>query len=308
MKTCCPATSNADPACNTVQDAPSGALDCCNFYAQGWVRDLFADYFHPGGAALSARTIDVMKLSPGQCVADLGCGSGSTSLLLAQDYQLQVTGIDMSQANLDYAVRRARDQGIPLLDQADTVNDAMPTSESMVTAGLRFVCADACHLPLIDQYLDGVLCECTLSLFPQQERTLAEIYRCLKPGGSLGVTDMALSDDVSGGGLAEDLKAVIGPWACLNGALSESGYRSLFAKTGFTLQECDDESQTLLELLEGVKRRLLVLAAGQSLGMLQNTDMPKLDMAQIRHYLQRAREEVVAGRIRYLRFHLSKPK
>ncbi|NNK33351.1 MAG: methyltransferase domain-containing protein, partial [Xanthomonadales bacterium] len=91
------ATTTAD------QVAPS----CCStFYEQDWVRELAGDSFHPGGEALSRRTVEAMALPAGASMADLGCGTGTTALLLAGSYGLHVTGLDLSEANLERARTR----------------------------------------------------------------------------------------------------------------------------------------------------------------------------------------------------------
>jgi predicted TPR repeat methyltransferase len=66
------------------QQNPLEDLSCCStFYEQDWVRNLAEDIFHPGGADLTRRTIAAMDLPAHATVVDLGCGTGTTALMLA---------------------------------------------------------------------------------------------------------------------------------------------------------------------------------------------------------------------------------
>jgi ubiquinone/menaquinone biosynthesis C-methylase UbiE len=184
------------------QQNPSEALSCCStFYEQDWVRNLAEDIFHPGGEDLTRRTIAAMDLPAHATVADLGCGTGTSALMLARDFPLQVTGVDVSATNIKRAIER------------------MDTN----SAAVSFIQADAHLLPFEDDELDGILAECSFSLFAEQAAVLAEIKRVLKPGGKLAVTDMAI-----GGPLPADIADVISPWTCLVDAMDQQNYTQVF--------------------------------------------------------------------------------
>ena len=53
-----------------------------------------------------------LLLQPGQRVLDIGCGWGAFALYLASLYDVEVTGITLSKAQLDVAKRRARQLGL----------------------------------------------------------------------------------------------------------------------------------------------------------------------------------------------------
>lgn len=83
--------------------------DCCSaFYEQDWVRLLAQDLFHPGGRELTDRTVDSMGLAPSQKLLDLGCGSGTSAIAIAERLGVRVTGVDLSEAN----VKRARERTV----------------------------------------------------------------------------------------------------------------------------------------------------------------------------------------------------
>jgi arsenite methyltransferase len=255
------------PAATKRTDSPT----CCSvFYEQEWVRLLAENAFHPGGPDMTLRTVHAMGLAPGASVLDLGCGVGSTARLLATEMGLEVIGIDLSEANVARAQREAGN------------------------AAITFVQADAHCLPFADNTFDGVLGECVLSLFADEGRVLGEIHRVLKPGGRLGITDMAVNAE-----LPADFCDAAAGWACLTGALNKDSYRQLFERNGFEVVAIDDETDSLGTLIGQLKRKLvLVGAAGLAQGQ-----MP-LDIETVRYWLDRFAGEVGRGAIGYLRFDL----
>ena len=196
---------------------------CSTFYEQDWVRHLAEDIFHPGGEELTRRTVAAMDLPDHAAVADLGCGTGSTALMLARDFGLQVSGVDISATNIDRAIEKTDENG----------------------AAVVFIKADAHELPFEDNELDGILTECSYSLFADQAAVLAEIKRVLKPGGKLAITDMAV-----GGPLAPDIGKVISPWTCLIDAMDRETYADGFSAAGFEVQAFADESASLTNLIQ----------------------------------------------------------
>ncbi len=260
------------------QQTPPEALSCCStFYEQDWVRSLADDIFHPGGEDLTRRTIAAMDLPAHATIADLGCGTGTTALMLARDFDLHVSGVDLSAANIERAIERT-----------DTS-----------TTAVRFIQADAQMLPFEENEFDGILAECSFSLFADQAAVLAEIKRVLKPGGSLAITDMAI-----GGPLPADIADVLSPWTCLVDAMDQQTYAQRFAAAGFEVQVIADESSGLTNLIQLLKRKLLLLGAG---GVLAVGAMPTFDLATIKYWLDRFQAEVEKGTVRYLRFNLQRP-
>jgi len=256
----------------------SAALSCCSaFYELDWVRLLAEDIFHPGGEALTRKTLAAMNLPPRSAIADLGCGTGTSALLLAGEFDLQVSAVDASSSNIARASARIEPDDPPI----------------------EFLVADAHDLPFENAQFDAVLAECTFSLFSDQARALSEIRRVLKPHGQLGVTDMA-----TGGLLAEDISQVLAPWTCLADAVDQDEYAKRFRSAGFSIEEIADESQGLEQMISALKRKLLMLSMG---ALMPGQSLPELDFATIRHWLQRFREEVDQGAIRYLRFQLRAP-
>lgn len=53
-----------------------------------------------------------LLLQPGQRILDVGCGWGSMAFYLAQNYNVEVTGITLSKEQLEVARRRAKEKGL----------------------------------------------------------------------------------------------------------------------------------------------------------------------------------------------------
>jgi arsenite methyltransferase len=250
-------------------------VSCCSaFYEQDWVRQLAGDSFHPGGEELTRRAIAAMGLPRGAALADLGCGTGTSALVLAAEGNLRISAVDLSASNIERATRRMNAAG----------------------ATVRFHQADAHQLPFSDQEMDGILAECSFSLFARQRAVLDEIRRVLRPGGKLAVTDMAVNGELPG-----DISAVIAPWTCLAETRDRESWTNLFTEAGFSIQAFDDESAGLTGLVGKLKRKLLLLGTG---ALLVGGPTPAIDLATVKFWLNRFKAEVEAGSIRYLRFNL----
>lgn len=122
---------------------------------------------------LKGRVIDLARLAPGRRLLDLGCGTGTLVLLARRRHpRVTVIGVDGDPTILGIARRKVQRAGIPL--QLD---------EGMAYA-----------LPYTDESFDAVVSTLAFHhLTPdQQERTLAEVRRVLRPGGRLVIADFAL--------------------------------------------------------------------------------------------------------------------
>jgi ubiquinone/menaquinone biosynthesis C-methylase UbiE len=122
---------------------------------------------------LKGRVIDLAQLAPGRRMLDLGCGTGTLVLLARRRHpDATVIGVDGDPTILGIARHKAQREGI-----------AVQLDEGMAYA-----------LPYADGSFDAVVSTLTFHhLTPdQQERTLAEVRRVLRPGGRLVIADLAL--------------------------------------------------------------------------------------------------------------------
>jgi len=98
-------------------------------------------------------------------ILDIACGPGASTARLLRYYGPdQVTGVNISENQLDAARERA--------------------------PGCAFLLMDAAQLGFADDQFDAVMCVEAAFHFNTRERFLREVLRVLKPGGSLVLTDM----------------------------------------------------------------------------------------------------------------------
>jgi len=124
--------------------------------------------YEPADRELVERTADGLAnvVAPPGPVADLGCGPGAHALALARR-GYDVVGVDGSPRMIEVARKRsARDE----VDATFDVHD--------VSASLGFA----------DESLGGVLAILVLQHLPHPTVFIAEIRRCLRPGGHLWIT------------------------------------------------------------------------------------------------------------------------
>lgn len=100
-------------------------------------------------------------------------------------------------------------------------------------AGITNACFLHGHIediPLPDERVDVVISNCVINLSADKPRVLAEVFRVLRPGGRLGISDVTADQGVDPGELAEAEQRV----GCLGGALTQAQYRDLLLAAGFT--------------------------------------------------------------------------
>tara|TARA_B100000579_G_C22816284_1_gene848027 strand:+ start:819 stop:1511 length:693 start_codon:yes stop_codon:yes gene_type:complete len=107
------------------------------------------------------RTVKALDLPAGSTVLDLACGTGDFCNDLLR-YGLDPIGLDFSAGMLEAAKTDA-----PLIR------------------------ADALRLPIPPNSVDGVTCGFALRNFTNLDEFFAEISRVLKPGGRIGLLDVA---------------------------------------------------------------------------------------------------------------------
>jgi len=162
------------------------------------------------------------SLKAGEVVVDLGSGGGLDVFLAARKVGPtgKAIGIDMTEDMIQRAQRNA--------NQADLTN-------------VEFHLAEIESMPLSDDSVDCVISNCVLNLVPDKSKAFAEIFRVLKPGGRLAVTDLALKKELPPE-LAADFSAYVG---CVAGAMLIEDYKISLAAAGFDAVQIIDSRQDL---------------------------------------------------------------
>jgi arsenite methyltransferase len=170
------------------------------------------DELRPGGLALTERALTLCGFPEGARIGDVGCGWGGTVRYLRG--------------------RGYRAAGIDLSAEALLEDPRLPA-----------VCATALALPIRSEILDGIFCECVLSLLLSPERALVEFCRVLRPGGRLVLSDIYLRKPV-------ERTAVNGnpPSSCLEGAVGIGRRMKQVGRSGLDVLMWEDHSRLLAEL------------------------------------------------------------
>lgn len=123
----------------------------------------FADFF-------------IEHLKPGMGIIDCGCGPGSLSMDFARIVDPgDVTGIDIQPKQIAYARHTAETAGIN---------------------NLCFDVGDIYNLPFPENSFDGAWMCTVLMNLSHPQKALEEVYRVLKPGGVIGVSDGDWGGDI----------------------------------------------------------------------------------------------------------------
>jgi SAM-dependent methyltransferase len=149
-------------------------------------------------------------LRPGEVVLDLGSGAGMDALVAARRVGADghVFGLDMSDEMMTRAQRNAADAKV---------------------SNVAFIKGDMESVPLPRESVDVIISNCVVNLVPDKAKAMREVFRVLRPGGRLSISDIVTRHNVP-----EHLRNDLTAWAaCIGGALSEDEYRGHLAAAGF---------------------------------------------------------------------------
>lgn len=116
------------------------------------------------GSVLYASMAPIERAAPGSTIADVPCGGGVAFRALRPEQEVRYLAGDLDPKMLGRAERRARQRSL---------------SQVELTA------ADMTDLPFADDEVDLFLSYSGLHMIDAPQRAIAEIGRCLKPGGRL---------------------------------------------------------------------------------------------------------------------------
>jgi len=165
---------------------------------------------HPGGFEATHKLLKSSHMDQGSKVLDIGCGKGTTSVLLAQKYGCNVVGLDQSEDLLHQATALAKRKGL----------------ENKVS----FRVGDALNLPFADGEFDRAFGQAVLILVGDKKKAIQEALRVTKPGGYIGWLELSWRKPVTKEFL-DGVSNVICAY-CMLGVETFENWKKLFDEAG----------------------------------------------------------------------------
>jgi arsenite methyltransferase len=152
----------------------------------------------------------VADLHEGETVLDLGSGGGIDVLLSAGRVGPtgKVYGLDMTEEMLALALENKAKSGIENVEFLKGYIEAIPLPAATI---------------------DVVISNCVINLAADKSVVFAEMFRVLRPGGRIGISDVVADDSLSSEDRAERGSYV----GCIAGALSFREYEAGLRDAGF---------------------------------------------------------------------------
>src|SRR5262245_35055964 len=162
------------------------------------------------------------SLRDGEVVVDLGSGGGLDVLLAARKVGPagRAIGIDMTPEMIERARTSADKQGL---------------------TNVEFHLSTIDQMPLANESADCVISNCVINLAPNKNAVFREVFRVLKPGGRLAVSDIALKKELPPE-VGQDLLAYVG---CIAGAIPITEYLASLRAAGFEAVQVVDTRKDL---------------------------------------------------------------
>ena len=204
-----------DAYADAARAAAGGRSACCGPDQSKWGTGNYDELEGlPDAATLASlgcgNPVAVAELHEGETVLDLGSGGGIDVLLSARRVGSAgfAYGLDFTPEMLALARRNAIESG---------------------ATNVEFLEGHIEAILLPDASVDVVISNCVINLSPDKLAVFAEMYRVLRPGGRIGVSDVVTEDRLS-----EDERMERGSYVgCVAGALPVTEYEQGLHHAGF---------------------------------------------------------------------------
>jgi ubiquinone/menaquinone biosynthesis C-methylase UbiE len=177
--------------------------------------------------------VALASLRQGEVVLDLGSGAGIDVFLASKKVgdTGKAIGIDMTKEMIKKAKKIATQKGYK---------------------NVEFKLGEIESLPIEDNSIDVVISNCVINLCSDKEKAFKEIFRVLKPGGRLMISDLVTKEE-----LPDEVRKSFDAWAeCIGGALQKEVYLRIIRNVGFLDVEILSETPYLIDVSEEIKGKI----------------------------------------------------
>lgn len=178
------------------------------------------------------------EIKEGDVVLDLGSGAGIDCFLASKKVgdAGKVIGVDMTQE---------------MLDKAGSI------AEKHCFKNVEFRKGDIEELPVDSASVDVVISNCVINLAPDKQKVFNDVFRVLKPGGRMYISDIVLLEELDEG-QKNDKNLLSG---CVAGALLKDEYISLIENAGFSVKILSEDKGISKRQYQGIALESLKIEA-----------------------------------------------
>jgi ArsR family transcriptional regulator len=178
------------------------------------------------------------QIKEGDTVLDLGSGAGFDCFLAAKKVgdSGKVIGVDMTEK---------------------MINKARENAEKNGYKNVEFKLGEIEKLPIGDDSIDVAISNCVINLVPDKSKAFQEVYRVLKTGGRMYLSDIVLLENLSKE-LKNDEELLAG---CVGGALLRDEYLDIIKKAGFEVTILSEDKDISKRQYQGIPLESLKIEA-----------------------------------------------
>lgn len=178
------------------------------------------------------------QIKEGDIILDLGSGAGFDCFLASKKVGEtgKVIGVDMTE---------------------EMVKKAEAIAEKNGYKNVEFRLGEIENLPVESNSIDVAISNCVINLVPDKAKAFGEIYRVLKSGGKIYLSDIVLLKDIS-----EEIKNNEELLAgCVGGALLKDDYIEIIKKAGFEVKILSEDREISKRQYQGIPLESLKIEA-----------------------------------------------